>query len=63
MVPIGAVYRQTGMTVEKLRKWEARYGFPVPGRSASGPCLFQEPYVQAIASGLRPGTPTQVRHG
>ena len=58
MVPIGAVYRQTGMTVEKLRKWEARYGFPVPGRIATGQRQFQEPDAQSMghlgAAGIYP---------
>lgn len=37
---IAAVSEQTGITKEVLRKWETRYGFPVPGRDASGIRLY-----------------------
>lgn len=33
---IGALSRATGIPVETLRTWEARYGFPVPERKPSG---------------------------
>jgi methanogenic corrinoid protein MtbC1 len=33
---IGALSRSTGIPIETLRTWERRYGFPVPGRKASG---------------------------
>lgn len=62
MISIGAVSRQTGITAETLRKWEQRYGFPVPERSASGHRQFREPDVQALllvvrrlSTGERPG--------
>ena len=35
-IPIGEVARRTGIPVSTLRMWEERYGFPVPGRRASG---------------------------
>lgn len=35
-MPIGDLAEQTGVAVATLRAWEARYGFPVPRRSASG---------------------------
>ena len=34
MITIGAAARQTGITPATLRKWDTRYGFPVPGRTA-----------------------------
>jgi methanogenic corrinoid protein MtbC1 len=33
---IGALARATGIPVETLRTWEARYGYPVPERKPSG---------------------------
>lgn len=35
-LPISAVERETGISKEVLRKWEARYGFPAPLRDAQG---------------------------
>ncbi len=59
---IGAIARQTGINVATLRKWEARYGFPVPRRTAGG----QRDYVaetvdqlleirRMVANSIRPG--------
>lgn len=42
MVQIGAVARQTGIEVATLRKWEARYGFPTPERTASGQRAYNQ---------------------
>ncbi len=33
---IGTVERETGLSKDVLRKWELRYGFPMPGRDANG---------------------------
>jgi DNA-binding transcriptional MerR regulator/methylmalonyl-CoA mutase cobalamin-binding subunit len=33
---IGALARATGISIETLRTWERRYGYPVPERKASG---------------------------
>jgi hypothetical protein len=33
---IGAVARETGLSKERLRIWERRYGFPAPQRDARG---------------------------
>ena len=34
-VPISVVSEETGIAKEVLRKWEDRYGFPIPGRDAA----------------------------
>lgn len=61
-VTIGAVARQTGIAAETLRKWELRYGFPVPLRTESGHRVFHDLDVEkihdvarAIAQGQRAG--------
>jgi MerR family transcriptional regulator, light-induced transcriptional regulator len=36
MLPIGVVARQTGIEIATSRKWESRYGFPLPIREKSG---------------------------
>src|SRR3954470_11925501 len=36
VLPIAEVARRTGVTVETLRIWERRYGFPAPERRPSG---------------------------
>lgn len=60
---IGAVARQTGIAAETLRKWEMRYGFPVPFRTESGHRVFHDEDVEkihgvarAIAQGHRAGS-------
>lgn len=59
---IAAVSRQTGITRDVLRKWETRYGFPMPGRDAAGKRRY--PAEQAsrlnlikklLDDGMRPG--------
>jgi methanogenic corrinoid protein MtbC1 len=59
---IGALSRATGIPVETLRTWEARYGFPVPERKASGHRLYPVSSVarlrrigEALARGHRAG--------
>ena len=48
MLSIGVVARQTGIEIGTLRKWEVRYGFPVPRRSDSGQRYFNENDVQTL---------------
>lgn len=62
MLSIGAVARQTGIHIATLRKWEARYGYPVPQRSEGGQRLYRQQDVdelleisRQIAAGERPG--------
>jgi len=59
-VNIGAVARQTGIEVATLRKWELRYGFPLPLRSATGRREYSAETVtqllairRSMADGLR----------
>ncbi len=59
---IGEVARLTGLTVDTLRVWERRYGFPSPARAASGVRLFGEDDLarllliqRALLRGFRPG--------
>lgn len=60
---IGALSRATGIPIETLRTWEARYGFPVPERKPSGHRLYPSSNVarlrrisEALARGHRAGT-------
>ena len=57
---IGTLSRATGVPVETLRTWEARYGFPAPDRRPSGHRLYPASCVtrvrrvaEAIARGHR----------
>ena len=55
---IGALSRATGIPVETLRTWEARYGFPVPERKPSGHrvyALASIPRLRRIAEALSRG--------
>jgi MerR family transcriptional regulator, light-induced transcriptional regulator len=45
---IGELAARTGLTPEVLRTWEARHGFPVPERSASGHRYYQETDVDLV---------------
>lgn len=36
LLSISAVERETGLTKDTLRKWEVRYGFPIPARDSNG---------------------------
>lgn len=58
---ISALERETGLTKDTLRKWEARYGFPVPSRDANGQRLYSrddldrlQKIKRLIDSGARP---------
>jgi DNA-binding transcriptional MerR regulator/methylmalonyl-CoA mutase cobalamin-binding subunit len=47
---IGAIARQSGIGVETLRKWEARYGFPAPQRTATGRREYPVETVEQLLS-------------
>lgn len=61
IITISTMSLETGISKEVLRKWEERYGFPVPERDASG-CRAYAPQQTArlklikrlIDSGMRP---------
>jgi DNA-binding transcriptional MerR regulator len=66
MITIGAAARQTGITSATLRKWEFRYGFPVPVRTAGNQRAFCASDLGAlieisrrIATGQRAGAAIQ----
>src|SRR5512139_3345203 len=55
---IGALSRATGIPVETLRTWEARYGFPIPERKPSGHRVYSLggiPRLRRIAEALSRG--------
>jgi methanogenic corrinoid protein MtbC1 len=59
-ISIGGLARSTGIPVETLRTWEARYGFPVPERRPSGHRVYPTTIIprlrrisQALARGHR----------
>lgn len=55
---IGALSRATGIPVETLRTWEARYGFPEPERKPSGHRLYSSevvPRLRRVAEALARG--------
>lgn len=63
MVPISVVSSETGIAKEVLRKWEDRYGFPMPQRDALGNRMYPLEQVSRLKliktlldRGLRPGT-------
>ena len=66
MISIGAAARQTGITPATLRKWESRYGFPIPLRTAGDHRAFDPSDVEdlievsrRIAAGQRAGVAIQ----
>ena len=55
---IGALSRATGVPIETLRTWEARYGYPVPERKPSGHRVYlltSIPRLRRIAEALARG--------
>jgi DICT domain-containing protein len=48
LLTIGELGRRTGLTPAVLRTWEARHGFPAPGRSASGHRRYRESDVTLV---------------
>ncbi len=66
MITIGAAARQTGIPSATLRKWETRYGFPVPVRTAGDHRAFYPADLDALieisrrmAAGQRAGVAIQ----
>lgn len=60
-LPISAVERETGLSKDVLRKWESRYGFPVPLRDGQGERAYPPDQVRRLRlikrlmdSGMRP---------
>ena len=45
---ISAVERDTGLSKDTLRMWERRYGFPQPGRDASGERIYPVSQVEKL---------------
>jgi methanogenic corrinoid protein MtbC1 len=56
-IPILQVERETGISREALRKWEMRYGFPIPQRHDNGDRLYSESDLRRlrIIKGLMDG--------
>jgi MerR family transcriptional regulator, light-induced transcriptional regulator len=59
---IASISLETGIAKEVLRKWEVRYGFPVPQRDARGRRAYTEEHTarlklikKLIDAGMRPG--------
>ena len=59
---IGAIARQTGIEVATLRKWESRYGFPIPERTVAGHRDYPAEVIEQLltirrnmSGGQRPG--------
>jgi DICT domain-containing protein len=48
MLSIGELAARTGLTPAVLRAWEARHGFPVPERAASGHRWYRESDVDLV---------------
>lgn len=66
---IAAVSRDTGIAKEVLRKWETRYGFPLPQRDALGNRLYTEEQFERlliikklIDAGMRPAQVVPLEH-
>lgn len=60
---IASVERDTGLSKDLLRKWEQRYGFPMPARDAQGERVYADEQVarlrlikRLIDQGRRPGS-------
>lgn len=61
-LPISTVAAESGIAKEVLRKWETRYGFPVPIRDAAGNRLYSAEQLDRLKLikrlmdlGMRPG--------
>jgi DNA-binding transcriptional MerR regulator len=60
-LPISIVERETGLSKDVLRKWELRYGFPLPERDAAGERIYPIDQVtrlrlikRLLDTGIRP---------
>jgi len=67
---IAAVAEETGIAKEVLRKWETRYGFPLPDREASGVRLYPAEQARRLKivkrlldDGMRPGQIVTLEEG
>jgi methanogenic corrinoid protein MtbC1 len=49
-VPIAVVEQETGLSKDVLRKWEARYKFPVPSRNDRGDRVYSRDQVARLRS-------------
>ena len=47
-VPIAVVEQETGLSKDVLRKWEARYKYPVPGRDGHGDRMYTRDQVERL---------------
>ncbi len=63
VIGISAVEQDTGLSKDKLRTWERRYGFPRPLRDAKGERVYPRDQVEKLRivrrlmdAGFRPGT-------
>lgn len=61
-LPISVVSSETGIAKEVLRKWETRYGFPIPMRDETGNRVYSRDQLdrlklisKLINDGMRPG--------
>jgi DNA-binding transcriptional MerR regulator/methylmalonyl-CoA mutase cobalamin-binding subunit len=58
MISIGAAAMQTGISADVLRKWETRYGFPIPLRTSGGQRAYQDSdlaLLHQVARGIAAG--------
>lgn len=62
LLPIAKIAADTGLAKEVLRKWESRYGFPVPVRDDAGNRVYTEQQKERLLlikrlldHGMRPG--------
>lgn len=53
MLTIGVVASEIGVSPATLRKWEARYGFPVPTRSTNGTRLYSATDIARLREAKR----------
>ena len=47
-LPISEVAERTGIAAGTIRMWEQRYGFPIPGRTASGYRIYSPADVDTL---------------
>jgi methanogenic corrinoid protein MtbC1 len=62
-IPIAVVEQETGLSKDVLRKWETRYGYPIPGRNEHGDRVYSRDQVTRLTAiqrlmdgGYRPST-------
>lgn len=69
LLPIARISAETGIAKEVLRKWETRYGFPVPVRDDQGNRAYTDEQLQRLLlvrrlldHGMRPGQVVALEH-